>query len=518
MSTDPRSRQIWQRRLLLLAGLAAATVVLVALWLAVRFLRDAPVTYSADEDHFKHGSTGGERLSGIPYWIWVALPELFPEHLPEPVPGRGYSSFGMVYEPGKDPRFALPAGMSMRRHEGLDLVYLNCAACHTGTVRDTPAGPRRIVLGMPANTFDLGAWGQFLFAVANDPKFNPDRMLLQIDQMRHDPRRQAAPPDLLDRQLVLPIAVYLMRDRLKMLQGRLSFIDTGTWGPGRVDTFNTPKALLNFNMQHADPGELTGNCDFPSIWNQQAREGMHLHWDGNNDDVNERNLSAAFGTGAFPPTIDTPSLLRTARWLLTAAPPAYPYPIDGAAAARGEAVYRATCWRCHGERRPPFRHAPAAAGEQVGEVVPIAEIGTDRHRLDSYTFLLAVNQNTLYAGYETGYPHRFRRFRKTWGYANSPLDGIWLRAPYLHNGSVPTLRDLLAPAAQRPPQFYRGYDVYDPAAVGFVANVAEENGHHYFKLDTSQPGNSNAGHEGPAFGTTLPPADKAALIEYLKTF
>ena len=48
----------------------------------------------------------------------------------------------------------------------------------------------------------------------------------------------------------------------------------------------------------------------------------------------------------------------------------------------------------------------------------------------------------LYAGY----PRRFSHFRKTYGYANMPLDGVWLRAPYLHNGSVPTLRDLLNPA------------------------------------------------------------------------
>jgi len=71
---------------------------------------------------------------------------------------------------------------------------------------------------------------------------------------------------------------------------------------------------------------------------------------------------------------------------------------------------------------------------------------------------------------------RFSHFRKTFGYANSPLDGIWLRAPYLHNGSVPTLRDLLQPSANRPKTFYRGYDVYDQKNVGFVTDVAEENG------------------------------------------
>ena len=106
---------------------------------------------------------------------------------------------------------------------------------------------------------------------------------------------------------------------------------------------------------------------------------------------------------------------------------------------------------------------------------------------NGYTRDLALNQATLYAGY----PHRFRHFRKTGGYANMPLDGIWLRAPYLHNGSVPSLRDLLEPAANRPPSFYRGNDVYDPVKVGFVSDLPEANGRKFFRLDTTLPGNGN---------------------------
>ena len=79
----------------------------------------------------------------------------------------------------------------------------------------------------------------------------------------------------------------------------------------------------------------------------------------------------------------------------------------------------------------------------------------------------------MYAAYPD---ERFSHFRKTDGYANLPLDGLWLRAPYLHNGSVPTVRDLLNPAANRPPVFYRGYDVIDQRRLGFVSDVAEEGG------------------------------------------
>jgi len=77
-------------------------------------------------------------------------------------------------------------------------------------------------------------------------------------------------------------------------------------------------------------------------------------------------------------------------------------------------------------------------------------IGTDRGRVDSYTYDLAVKSSNAVCGLwrelrraqsQTALP----TFRKTFGYANMPLDGLWLRAPYLHNGSVPTVRDLLEP-------------------------------------------------------------------------
>jgi hypothetical protein len=518
-ATSTRRRWVWIAKL---AGVAVLAVLII--YLTVRFTRDRPVDYADDVLHFKYGSTGGERLTGIPYWLWIALPELFPEHLPDKTPGRGYSSFGMIYEDQADPRYALPVGMSMRNVRGIDLVYLNCAVCHTGTVRDAPGTTPRVIAGMPANTFDLGAWGNFLTSIPVDQKFTPDRLLDQIRVMQDNPNRKAGKPDLINRLIFRYLAVYLMQERLLMLGQRLAFIDKSTWGPGRVDTFNAPKALLNFPMNHADPKELIGNVDFPSIWNQGPRKGMQLHWDGNNTSVDERNLSAAFGTGAYPPTLDTDRVLRTAKWLETAAPPKYPYLIDGPLAAHGESIYQQYCANCHGTKDPPFRHKPPLANEHVGTVVPINEIRTDHWRLDSYTWLLAVNQGTLYASYEKDwgfqppYPQRFTHFRKTQGYANSPLDGIWLRAPYLHNGSIPNLKELLDPAPVRTKVFYRGNDIYDPQNVGFVSNLAQLEGRKFYRFDTQQPGNGNAGHEGPAYGTDLPTEEKQALIEYLKTF
>jgi len=519
---DGATRKHRGLRILCLSG--GVVALLLVVYLAVRFTRDRPVEYADDVLHFMYGSTGGERRDGIPYWYWVALPELFPEYLPDKKAGHGYSSFGMIYEKSKDPRYDLPVGVSMRSYRGIDVVYLNCASCHTGSVRDAPGSDPRVVPGMPANTFDLGAWGRFLTDIILDQKFSGQRLMDQIEKMQNDAHRRAPKPDFLNRVIFRYVAADLMRDQLLILRQRLAFIDKDSWGPGRVDTFNAPKALLNFPMAKADPKELMGNADFPSIWNQGPRKGMQLHWDGNNTSVDERNLSAAFGTGAYPPTLDVPLLLRTAKWLETAQPLPYPYPVEASLAWKGVTIYKEYCAGCHGTREAPFRHTPPEINERVGTVVPIANINTDRARLDSYTWELAVNQSTLYAGYEKDwgfekpYPQRFSHFRKTGGYANAPLDGLWLRAPYLHNGSVPNLRELLEPASARTKTFYRGNDVYDPHNVGFVYDVAERDGRRFFPYYTQKNGNHNFGHEGPAYGTSLPPEEKRALLEYLKTF
>jgi hypothetical protein len=487
------ARRVW--------ATAAAVLLIFALYLAIRLNRDEPVAYSSLEDHFKYGSTGGERDAGVPYWMWKVLPEMFPEYLPEPK--RGLASFGFVFDPARPQDADLPVGVSKRNVQGIDRVFFNCAVCHVGTVRDSPTSPVRIVTGMPANTVDLQAFERFLFDCATSEKFTPERISAEM-------KRIGTTDDLLNRMILRHLAIDIGRGRLLFLRDRFKFMDREPdSGPGRVDTFNPPKVLLNFRMDLLPKREWVGNCDLPSVWNQSKRKGMWLHWDGNNNSVEERNRSASFGTGALPTTLDRASMKKMETWIAEAEPPGFPYPIDQRLAQRGAGIYRETCARCHGANGRDF------TGELVGQVTPIEEIRTDRHRLDSYSAELAANQNLLYAGYPE---ERFQHFRKTFGYANQPLDGLWLRAPYLHNGSVPTLRDLLNPARDRPSEFYRGYDVYDPKNVGFVSNVAEENGWRYFRFDTALPGNGKEGHEGREYGTDLPAADKDALIEYLKTF
>jgi len=366
---------------------------------------------------------------------------------------------------------------------------------------------------MPANTFNIMAFQKFFFSCAKDGKFSAEYVIPEVRRLIRENHKQHPEADedldFIDRYLVYPVAVAIMRERLLMLADRFAWADSQhDWGPGRVDTFNAAKVLFNIPVHKLPESELNAPADFPSIWNQRPREGMQLHWDGNNTKVEERNKSAAFGTGTTPPTIDLKAIGRVEKWLLTKDAPKFPYPIDGAKAARGAVVYKEYCAECHGAGPRDF------SGAYVGKVTDIDDIGTDRRRLDSYTYTLAVNQSTLYAGYDW----RFTHFRKTFGYANMPLDGLWLRAPYLHNGSVPNLRELLEPVSNRSRVFYRGYDVYDPVNVGFVSKLDEATAKKYFKVDTQVLGNGNAGHEGKRYGTQLGAADKDALLEFLKTF
>jgi len=253
--------------------------------------------------------------------------------------------------------------------------------------------------------------------------------------------------------------------------------------------------MFGFNI---DQDSTIGTADLPPLFMQRPRQGLWLHWDGNNDRVEERNKSAAIGAGASEASLDLDSMKRVEDWIWDLPAPPFPKSIDAAKVAAGKLLYAKHCADCH-----------AFGGKLTGQVVPLAEIGTDPERVNSFTMDLTARMNTL----GTGRPWKFSHFRKTTGYAAMPLDGIWLRAPYLHNGSVPTLRDLLNKPEDRPSVFWRGYDVYDFDAAGFISTGpdAERDG---FKFETSKRGNSAQGH---TYGTTLTVAEKTALIEYMKT-
>ena len=473
----------------LMAVIASLVVAAIGLAVGLPLLlwaqRDEPEIHANIAEHFKYGSIGSEGRSGIPYWVWVVLPTVFEDLLPEGE-GDGYQRLGFLYEDNA-PR-GRPIGTSYRETI-VPFIGLNCAVCHTGTLRESADGPTQIMLGVPAHQFDLQRYLQFLFAVADDPRFTADNIIPAIEQ---------ANPDfgffdkLLYRLRVLPDTRRGLQTEKRLFTWMQTRPDQG---PGRVDTFN-PYKLNIFGLPE---DSFVGTADLPSLWNQAPREGLWLHWDGNNNSVEERNKSAAIGAGASEDSLDIKGMQRIEDWISGLMPPDFPAGrIDWSRVDAGRQLYQTNCAQCHD-----------FDGADIGQVTPIDQIGTDRERLDSFTAALADKMNTL----GTGKPWRFSHFRKTEGYTNQPLDGIWLRAPYLHNGSVPTLRDLLNPPEERPPTFYRGYDVYDFENLGFVFSGAEAE-QVGFQFDTVERGNGNQGH---LYGSALSQQEKDDLLEYLKT-
>jgi hypothetical protein len=279
-----------RRRILRALGYGTLAVgALLVLWVVVSINADRPTRYDGIEEHFKYGSIGSEPggsllspIGGVlpPYWVFRSLPSVCSDKLP-----NGYATFGFVMEHGRD----LPIGISRRRRVGVDHVGLNCAVCHTSTVRDTPDSEPRVVLGMPAQRLDLQSFVEFVLDCTLDNRLTADAVRGRL------PRRGG--PSLFEQALLRTGLI----DRLKLqtlgLRNRMAPIlapELPRWGRGRVDTFNPYKAIqFNWDLSQLPPGELIGASDFPSLWNQQPREGMHLHWDGDNDSVDERNLSAA---------------------------------------------------------------------------------------------------------------------------------------------------------------------------------------------------------------------------------
>jgi mono/diheme cytochrome c family protein len=481
-----------RRRWLWAAFLVVAGVV-GGVFTYVHFFREEPAPYFAsDEEHFLFGSTGTEAEQGVPYWIWLVLPRIFPEYLPRP---GGYAAIGILGKDGHE----MPIGLS-KVTVGFPRVGINCAVCHTARWRAKAGDPPTIVAAAPAHQAGEQEYLRFLIASGSDPRFNADTILGEIAKNHR--------LSMLDRTLYRFAIIPATRRGLLRLKKDSEWMQKNPeWGRGRIDPFNPVK----FSILRQPVDGTIGNSDMVPLWNLKQHDGMAYHWDGLNTNLKEVVLSSALGDGSTRKWVDrdmrnwdstdpqrVSSLRRVYNYIREVQPPAYPFAVDQAAAREGQTIYASACASCH-----------AFGGARTGKVMPLAEIGTDRHRLDMWT----QSSVTAYNAYGEGHDWKFSAFQKTAGYVSVPLDGLWLRAPYLHNGSVPSLVDLLEPVDRRTATFWRGYDVYDPLNVGFVSAGpdAERVGTFY---DTSKPGNSNAGH---LYGIDLPPPSKRALIEYLKT-
>ena len=509
MSLSPKGK-----RILHVAIMALVVMLSLGAWFTwVKFFREEPQVFANEEEQFKYGSLGAEGDRGLPYFIWLVLPRLFPDFLPGP---GGYRSLGVVWEEGAE----MPVGFSKKR-VGFDRVTNNCAICHTATYRLSEDEVPRVQVAAPAHTNNIQSMLRFLFKAAHDPRFNSDTIMNEIRLVSGDNYGNGG-LSFVDRQIyryvLIPFTRKALLEQEKQFTWMERFVDDKKpkpdWGPGRDDAMN----LTKYFMTQQKEDNSVGPTDFPSIWNLGIRSGkdnagkqMLLNWTGDTPAVRSVLMDSALGLGAPNKPWFHQRMADLDRYLSNMPPPAWPFtethPINQQFAGEGKQIYLRDCASCHEPR-----------AEFTNKVIPLAQIGTDAERTHSWSKAAAEEANRKVK--ELGIDRPPMTELNPYGYLSPPLDGIWLRAPYLHNGSVPTLRDLLNPPNERPATFHRGYDVFDPVKVGWAEPPMRYLGPRgephdpFFLFDTRVRGEGNGGH---LYGTTLSPEDKDRLVEYLKT-
>jgi hypothetical protein len=484
----------------------------------------APTWSATDMQFFLHGSMSAEVIpEGVLRAFIKTYPDLFATN--------DLTHLGLIPDPG----FGWPIGISradVKHLGGLPSLGINCASCHFAQIRSKSADQPIRLLGVTSH-FDVEKFfGSILAATfktsdpANMKKFlgtylNADVKAFDatwqnqeqiIAIMRDDPVgakgvaigelhkidnadvRQSFEPDvdLAARTKALLKLFHNMRAALHVPDQPPEKVPPSS-GPGRNDAFGLlAAALLNLPQPYSP-------IKFGLVWNVDQR--TWVHWDGNTKSPIARNLLASLGLGAplhgKRADLQFDMVKRQTDLTEKIRPPRYPFAIDRAAAGRGAPLFAANCNSCHG------------GPESDKRLYSVAEIGTDPHRAEMFTQKLADGFNRFLAELEAeGYQSpKEVGVRSTGKYFAATLSGVWARSPYLHNGSVRTMQDLLKPPQQRETRFHRGSHLFDEDAMGYTDDGA-------YTLDTTASGNSNLGHD---YGTKLSAAEKRDLIEYLKT-
>jgi mono/diheme cytochrome c family protein len=488
IASKPRTR----RRIVTMLTIAilVATVIAPLVWW--KFFSEGAQSFGNDQSRFNYGSLGSEAIAGIPYPIFMILPRVFPDLVEKystegygpAKPGYGgYGAFGLAWEEGQ----RLPIGFSIKRL-GYERVTVNCALCHTTSYRLSPHDTPHFAFGGPSQALNLQGLLRFLFAAARDRRFSAARLLPEI-KLHFD-------LDTLDDLIYATVLIPGTRSALHLAEHELGWMNSKpARGPGRDDAFNLPKFVLT----QAPWDDSVGNTDFPAVWRLDGRSGELFHVAGEARDVYAVVATSAIGVGSLPIHDFKPRNDWIESFIGKLQPPPIPARIDESMLPRGKQVFDDLCADCH-----------AANGKRTGTAIPLAEIGTDPEHVLAWHQKDADRMNAVVRALGA----RDANVQGAQGgYVARPLVGLWLLAPYLHNGSVPTLRDLLSPVPQRSANFYRGYDVVDLDNVGFVSTGSQAAANGYL-FDTRQRGNGNAGH---TYGTDVSEPDRRALLEYLKT-
>lgn len=169
---DQHSNRKWLVAAVLLVGLA----VVAGIWIWCKMYRVVaqPAWITADpRDNYFYGSVMAGQTAGIPYWVWLEMPRMFPEYMPGP---GGYASLGLSWEEGRE----MPVGFAKQR-VGYIRVTGNCALCHAVSNRPATGEAPTITPAVAGHATDIQPLLTFLTRCAQDPRFNADDILAQVD-------------------------------------------------------------------------------------------------------------------------------------------------------------------------------------------------------------------------------------------------------------------------------------------------------------------------------------------------
>ncbi len=487
-----------------------------------QYLKDNASGY----DWFANASDG---YGGVPLILMRSLPDLAPE-----IWGKAeeqFSRFGLMANTGNSP---LPLGLSYdsldsaHPPQALHPVALTCGGCHIGRVR-LENGSYELLVGAPNTQYDVRMWRKAFESTVHKLLSTPQDVAAQAAKLREIIAQK--PPNYYyknyrgmkdeveagERQMYASTAggkdvaatilggfaaKILVSEAATNKQKATSYgapnappLDGGSPGQSDgsgdliprlllIDTVNSigpEKTVQQFaGMKFTElPYHMATVTDILSTWQLGNRHIAQV--DGSVKSPFFRNVAASLAVAGDPKLVNVPNADITAKFISHLPPPAYPFGIDEAGAHRGAEIFKSNCAPCHKNYNDT--------------VYKVDAIGTDPNRskvLNSDALALFVRHfvASVPVDYETTdaegakyKPHGMpvdsiladHSDPKNQGYVTNALDGLWARAPYLHNGSVPTLYHLLVPA-ERPAKFARGSVSYDSAKVGFQWELA--------KLDT----------------------------------
>lgn len=444
----------------------------------------------------------------------------------------------------------LPLGLALERDRNSAVLYagFTCSACHT---RQLEVGTEKYRIDGGPSLTNFEHYTKDLIAAVDATVTDPRKFDRFLDRATRASAANREPPEARDRKALRESVLAWLSLNKEFYA--LSIPGKDTWGVGRMDALGqianrfaaiaispTPGALIKGNIKPAERP-----VRFPFMWNvakQDYTQWRGSHTNGNDMEALGRNVVQVMGVGvdygpvpdASKPngvdylkrnTTDFEALDSIESLIARIGPPKWPWGVNQNLLQEGARLYAANCGSCHavkpGQPRPPVNDTWAT---------PIVNVGTDPSYYDNLNhpvepglmnslYPAKVNVFKMISDYSKNMLMQYRpgiRFieptqpYEPGAYESRVLQGIWAAAPYLHNGSVPTLEDLLKPAAERPVSFLMGVR-YDTARVGLSADQPARTGYAY---DTRVKGNGNAGHE---YGADLNPRQKSALLEYLKT-